>query len=289
MGRMTAPIALPFIGVEDRARSRDVCRDHVVTGGCGCVIADPETALARVSRDDADEGRTIVGKGALPCPLVSPPSGRLRGVKMGRAFVPRRSGTMRPPRRRCRASHQSGRWRSGELGCAGDPAQQQHQRGRPLPRLFEDRARQQRVVAIARPTAVGREMALSTEQTPRSAAAAGACESLRRQVALEPDQAETIVQKFADRKIDHPSIIPRFARWLHMSRNGNPEKEEVNLSREDHIPDERCSEDQNRVLPGLYRLPCNVALGQCECVLLTMSSIGTGVRSSAGRATHNNR
>jgi hypothetical protein len=118
MGRMTATIALPFIGVEYHARSRDVGRDHVITGGFGCVIADPETALARVVRDDADDGQTIVGKGSGPFPLVRPPSGRIRGVKRGRTFFPRRSGTVRPPQRRCRASRRSGRWRSSWLGCA---------------------------------------------------------------------------------------------------------------------------------------------------------------------------
>jgi hypothetical protein len=46
-------------------------------------------------------------------------------------------------------------------------------------------------------------MPLCTEQPPLGAAAAGACKSLRMQVALEPDQAETIIQEFADRKVDH--------------------------------------------------------------------------------------
>jgi hypothetical protein len=32
------------------------------------------------------------------------------------------------------------------------------------------------------------------------------------QVALEPDQADTIIQEFAYRNVDHASIIPRFAR-----------------------------------------------------------------------------
>jgi hypothetical protein len=61
-------------------------------------------------------------------------------------------------------------------------------------------------------------MFLGTEQAPLSAAAAGACASLRMQVALEPDQADTIIQTFASRKLEHTSMIPRTARWLHMSR-----------------------------------------------------------------------
>jgi hypothetical protein len=113
MGRMTATIALPFIGVEYRARNRDVCRDQVVTSGFGRVVADPETALARVPRDDADDGRTIVGESPVPFPLVGPSPGRILGVRMGCAFFPPRSGTVRLPQRRCRSSHQSGQWRSG--------------------------------------------------------------------------------------------------------------------------------------------------------------------------------
>jgi hypothetical protein len=56
MRRMTATIALPFIGVKYCASNRDVCRDQVVAGVFGHVVADPETALARVPRDDADDG-----------------------------------------------------------------------------------------------------------------------------------------------------------------------------------------------------------------------------------------
>jgi hypothetical protein len=67
MGRMTATIALPFIGVEYRARNRDVCRDQVVTGVFGRVVADPETALARVPRDEAMMGGRSLAK--VPCPL----------------------------------------------------------------------------------------------------------------------------------------------------------------------------------------------------------------------------
>jgi hypothetical protein len=61
-------------------------------------------------------------------------------------------------------------------------------------------------------------MSLGTEHTPPGAAAAGAFEPLRLQVALEPAQAETIIQAVAYREIDHTSMIPCSARWLHMSR-----------------------------------------------------------------------
>jgi hypothetical protein len=65
-----------------------------------------------------------------------------------------------------------------------DSTQQQHQRGRSLPCLFEDRARQQCVIDLASPTAVGGKMSLRTESSPLDAAAAGTCEPLRIQVTL---------------------------------------------------------------------------------------------------------
>ena len=55
MGRMTATIALPCLGVEYRATKRDGCCDQSLSGVVGRVVADPATALARVPRDDADE------------------------------------------------------------------------------------------------------------------------------------------------------------------------------------------------------------------------------------------
>jgi hypothetical protein len=63
----------------------------------------------------------------------------------------------------------------------------------------------------------------------------------------------------------------------------------VILSCDRHFADERCSEDPSRAPLGLCHLPSGVALGQRECVLPTMSSIGTGVRSGGVRAIHNNR
>jgi hypothetical protein len=59
---------------------------------------------------------------------------------------------------------------------------------------------------------------LGTEQAPRGAATAGACEPIRLPVALQSDQAETLIQTFASRKVEHTSMIPHAARWLHMSQ-----------------------------------------------------------------------
>ena len=118
MGRMAAPIALPFVGIELRAASRHVLRDQGTARARVRMVADPEALLARVPRDDTDDGRTIVGVGAVPFALIGAPAGRIRGVAMGRAFFPPRSGTVRRPQRPCRSSHRSVRSRSGWLGCA---------------------------------------------------------------------------------------------------------------------------------------------------------------------------
>jgi hypothetical protein len=118
MRRMTTTIARPCIGVASRARNRDVGRDPIVTGVFGRVVAAPETARARVPRDDADDGGTIVGAGPVPVPRVGAPPGRLLGVRRGRAFVPPRSGTVRRPHRRCRSSGRLAQSRSDGLGAA---------------------------------------------------------------------------------------------------------------------------------------------------------------------------
>jgi hypothetical protein len=87
-----------------------------------------------------------------------------------------------------------------------------------LPRLVDDRARPPRIVALARPTAVGGELPLGTEQVPRGAATAGACEPIRLPVALQPDQADTLIQTFTSRNVEPTSMIPHAARWLYMSQ-----------------------------------------------------------------------
>lgn len=72
--------------------------------------------------------------------------------------------------------------------------------------------RQERVIAIAGSTAVGWVMPLCTEQAPFGAVAAGACESVRVQVALHPYQADAIIQEVAYRKVNQTSMLPHSAR-----------------------------------------------------------------------------
>ena len=86
-----------------------------------------------------------------------------------------------------------------------------------MPSCFEDRIRQQRVVAIAGPTMVGWAMPVVMEQAPLGATTTGTFEPTRMQMAFQPEQTDAIIQVFADRNVNHMSMIPRFARWLDMS------------------------------------------------------------------------
>ena len=103
MGWMTAPVALPFVGVQPRAASRNVFGEE----GTACppvrVVAHPEALLTRVARDDADDGGPIVGIGAVAFALIGPSTWRVTGIAMGRAFFPPRSGTVRQPQKPCRS------------------------------------------------------------------------------------------------------------------------------------------------------------------------------------------
>jgi hypothetical protein len=118
MGWMAAVIALPFIRVQDRALLRDTLGDQVSACAPVRVITDPEALLTCVARDHTDDGRTIIGIGAMPLALIRAPTGRIRGVAMGSAFFPPRSDTVHPPQRRCRSSPRSARGGSGWLGYA---------------------------------------------------------------------------------------------------------------------------------------------------------------------------
>ena len=157
------------------------------------MVADPPALLPRLARDHTDDGRTIVGIGPVSFLLVGTSPGWIRGVKMGRAFFPPRSGTVHRPQRPCQTSPRSGRSRSGwpwmrcrrVWSCFRDPSQpaarravdsplaiprrNRTKRRGSLPRLCEDGPGQQGIIALAGPTAGGRKVALGTEQRAVSA------------------------------------------------------------------------------------------------------------------------
>jgi hypothetical protein len=100
---MAATIALPFVGIEPRAARGHVVGHKGVAGLPVRVVADPPALLARVARDDADDGGTIVGIGAVPFALIGASTRWIGGIAMGRAFFPPRFGTARRPQKRCRS------------------------------------------------------------------------------------------------------------------------------------------------------------------------------------------
>jgi hypothetical protein len=101
VSRVATVRALPRIRREHRAVRWDVRSDQRPAGACVRTIAAPQELLARVARDEADEGRPIVGRRPGPLPLLGTSAWRIRGVAMGCAGLPRRSDPVRLPRRRC--------------------------------------------------------------------------------------------------------------------------------------------------------------------------------------------
>jgi hypothetical protein len=117
-GGMTPPVALPLIGIQLRAASRQVFDDEPVTSPPVRVVAHPQTLLARLTRDDTDDRGPIVGVGAMAFTPIGASAGRVIRVAMGRAFFPPRSDPTRPPQRRYPPSPRWVRWRSAGSGCA---------------------------------------------------------------------------------------------------------------------------------------------------------------------------
>ncbi len=108
MARMTPPVALPFISIEPRASQRDVLRDQRRTGARIGMVADPQTLLPRLARDQTDDGGTIIGVGPVPLPPISAAPGRVGGVSMRGTFFPPRFGTAHQLQRRSPPSQLSG-------------------------------------------------------------------------------------------------------------------------------------------------------------------------------------
>ena len=103
MDWMATPITLPLVGVQLRAASRKVFGDEGTARPCVRVVAHPKALLARVPRDDADNGGPIVGIGAVSPALIGASTWWVTGIAMGRAFFPPRSGRVRQPQTPCRS------------------------------------------------------------------------------------------------------------------------------------------------------------------------------------------
>jgi hypothetical protein len=119
MGGMTAPVTLPFVGVQPRAVSGNVFIDQATASPPVRVVAHPKALLTRVARNDADDRRSIIGIGAVAFARIGASARWIGGIAMRRAFFPPRSGTVRQPQTRCRSSPRLVRYRSGSSARAG--------------------------------------------------------------------------------------------------------------------------------------------------------------------------
>ncbi len=99
IGGVAAVITLALVGIDPCAASRHVFGNQVVAGSRVCMITHPETLLTRLPQDHTDNGWVIVGVSEVPYSFMGTPAERFSGVAVGRTFFPRRSGTVRPPRK----------------------------------------------------------------------------------------------------------------------------------------------------------------------------------------------
>ncbi len=85
----------------------------------------------------------------------------------------------------------------------GNSAQQQYDRRRPLPGLFEHTAGQDRIGALASATAIGWKVTVSTEQPAVAAVTPWARQVCRMEMLLKPRDTRRFVQQLGDRKGYH--------------------------------------------------------------------------------------
>ena len=147
------------------------------------VVAYPQALLARVPRDDADDGRPIVGIGAVALALIGASTWRVTGIAMGRAFFPRvlvqlvglkgraghhlgRCGVVQVAWTRwrkvwsCLRDRPNSRAKRAGGFAFGNATQQEYQGGWALTGLFKDGVGQQGIVAITHAATVGWKVAL---------------------------------------------------------------------------------------------------------------------------------
>jgi hypothetical protein len=91
-------------------------------------------------------------------------------------------------------------------------AQQEYERRWALTGLFKYRVGQERIVAVTCTATVGRKVALLPEEAALGAMTVRACEPVRMQVTLQPDEADAVIQQFGNREIKHIGMIPHHAR-----------------------------------------------------------------------------
>jgi hypothetical protein len=118
MGRMTATITLPFIGIQPCAARWDIGGDQVMAGPRVRMIAHPEAVLTRLPRHHTQNRWAIVGIGPLPPALVRAPTWRVMRVTMWGAFFPPRSDRVRRPQTSFQSSARLAPYGSGSFAPA---------------------------------------------------------------------------------------------------------------------------------------------------------------------------
>jgi hypothetical protein len=88
MTRMAAAITPPFVGREQGAAWGHVVGHERVAGLPIRVDTDPQALLAHVTRDNADDGRPIIARGAMPFARIGAPAWWIGGVAKLCAFFP---------------------------------------------------------------------------------------------------------------------------------------------------------------------------------------------------------
>jgi hypothetical protein len=118
-GWMPPAVALPCVGVQPRAGSREGFGEARLARSRGRVVPHPQALLARLARDEADARGPSMRRGPVACALIGASAWRVAGGARGRAVWPPRIGTARPPPRR---GPPSPRWALGRSAGAGDAA-----------------------------------------------------------------------------------------------------------------------------------------------------------------------
>ena len=216
-GRVAAVTALPCIGVQDRALQRDILGDQGSPRTPVRMVAAPKTLLPRLAREHTDDGRAIIGRGAVPLPLIGPSAWRIVRVARGCAVFPQRAGRGHRLQRRCRPSP----WGGGRVqvgwealpprmallarapqfpreACRGlalrEPTQQQDQSRRALSGFRKDGPGQRRVGALAGSAAISRKMALLAAEAPFGMPTGRASQTTGMEMTFQPDRAHAVIQ-----------------------------------------------------------------------------------------------
>ena len=99
-----------------------------------------------------------------------------------------------------------------EASDLGNATEQEHQRGWPLPRLFEYGPRQPRVVAMTGATAIGGKVPWLAKEPACWACAVRTAHAIGVRVAFQPQGADALIQQCSDREVNYELMVRYSAR-----------------------------------------------------------------------------